>query len=119
MSLFPFPEPLALHPQVVAEQGAQDEILFGRELVERACRNQADGLDTFRPTEIEIDGVLARLLHGVADALALQPLDGDWQITFVERVQDEVSDPFLVFINMVQEDFDLSGNPLRGHDHDI
>ena len=52
MSLFTFPEPLALHPQVVAEQGAQDEILLGRELVERACRNQADGLDTFRPAEI-------------------------------------------------------------------
>ena len=63
--------PFALCADVVAEHGAEDEVLFGRELVQGSCDDEPDGLQTLAPPEIHVKGLLPCWLQQVWDALTL------------------------------------------------
>jgi len=56
----PLAESLALGAKVVAQHGAENEVLFGSELVERTCDDEANGVETLAATEIDVDVVSAR-----------------------------------------------------------
>ena len=55
----------ALGTDVVAEHGSEDEVFFGCQLVERTGDEQADGVETFAATEIDVHVLLAGRLHHV------------------------------------------------------
>ena len=61
-------EALALGTDVVAEHGAENEVFFGSELVERTVDNHADGIQALLLSEEKVQTVVAHGLYDVADA---------------------------------------------------
>ena len=71
-------------------------------------------------SEVDIDVVLSRALNEVGDTLLVQSLTGVGHILLVQRVKDQVSNAFLVLIDVIVQDFDLGRSHylLRLGDHD-
>ena len=67
---------LALGADVVAKHGSEDEVLFGRQLIEWTSNEQTDGIETFATTEIDIHVLFASALHHVVYRLAAQTMAG-------------------------------------------
>ncbi len=61
-------EALALGTDVVAEHGAENEVFFRCELVERTVDNHADGVQALLLSEEKVQTVVAHGLYDVADA---------------------------------------------------
>ena len=61
---------LTLGTDVVAKHSPKDEVLFGRQLIQRTGDKQADGVETLLATKIDVDILLACGLHHVVDGLA-------------------------------------------------
>ena len=94
---------LALCTDVVAEHGSEDEILFGRQLIERTGNEQADGIETFTATEIDVHVLLASGLHHVVYRLAAQTMAGLLLETAVAGEEYHPAHTFLIFIDMVRK----------------
>ena len=58
-SAFSFTIALTLCTEVIAQHGAEDKIFLGRQFVERTGDNEANSIETFFATDIEIQVVLA------------------------------------------------------------
>ena len=58
-SIFTLTVPFALCADVVAEHGTEDEVFFGRELVQWTGNDEPDGLQTFAPPEIHVQVLLS------------------------------------------------------------
>ena len=56
---------LTLGADVVAKHGSEDEVLFGRQLIQRTGDKQTDGIEAFTATEIDVHVLLASGLHHV------------------------------------------------------
>ena len=91
----------ALGAEVVAEHGAEDKVLFGRQLVQRTGDDEPDGLQTLAPSEIHVQVLLPRWLQHVGDALALQPLYGLLTIFLITGKQHHLSHTFIQFVDVV------------------
>ena len=50
---------LALCAEVIAEHGAENKVLLGGKFVEWTCDDETDGFQTFAPSEIDVDSLLA------------------------------------------------------------
>ena len=61
----------ALRAKVIAEHSSEDEVLFGRELVQRTGDDEPDGLQALAPPEVYILIVSSCRLKQVWDALTL------------------------------------------------
>ena len=61
-------EALALGTNVVAKHGAENEVFFGSELVERTVDNHPDGIKALLLSEEKIQPIVAHGLDDVADA---------------------------------------------------
>ena len=59
LALLTFAIPFALCAEVVAEHGTEDEVLFGRELVQRTGDDKPNGLQTLAPPEIHVQVLLS------------------------------------------------------------
>ena len=92
---------LALCTDVVAEHGSEDEVLFGRQLIVRTGNEQADGIETFATTEIDVHVLFASGLHHVVYRLAEQTMAGLLLATAVAGEEYHPSHTFLIFIDMV------------------
>lgn len=101
--------------QVVAQQGTQDEILLGGEFVQGARGQRLNHLDTLAAAEEEVYLVAANGLYAVVDALFVQPVYGKLFVAAVGGVEYHVAHPLLVFIDVVQEYFQLGGEGLAGN----
>ncbi len=64
--------PLALGTNVVAEHGTENEVLLRREQIQRTGDDEADSLQAFAPSEIDIQVVPTSGLQDVRDALTFQ-----------------------------------------------
>ena len=64
--------PLALGANVVAEHGTENEVLLRREQIQRTGDDEADSLQAFAPSEIDIQVVPTSGLQDVRDALTFQ-----------------------------------------------
>ena len=71
-----FTVPFTLCTDVVAKHGSEDEVLFGRQLIERTRNEQTDGIETFATTEIDVHVLFASWLHYVVYRLAAQTMAG-------------------------------------------
>ena len=78
-----FAIPFALCADVVAKHGTEDEVFFGRELVQRTGNDEPDGLQTFAPPEIHVQVLLSSGLEHVRDALTFQPFNGQFTIFLI------------------------------------
>lgn len=101
--------------QVVAQQGTQDEILLGGEFVQGARGQRLNDFDTLATAEEEVYLVAAYGLYAVVDVLLVQSLYGKLFVAAVGGVEHHVAHPFLVFIDVVQEYFQLGGEGLAGN----
>ena len=63
---------LTLCTDVVAEHGSKDEVLFGRQFVERTGDNETYRVETFLAANIEVEVVLARRLQNEVHVLTAQ-----------------------------------------------
>ena len=59
---FSFAITLTLCTEVIAQHRTEDEVFFGRQLVERTCDNETNRIETFLTANIEIQVVLASRL---------------------------------------------------------
>lgn len=71
---------LTLCTKVISEHRAEDEVFFRCELVKRAGYNQADGVETFLASEVEVDVVPACRLHYIVNVLPAEPLCNKWLV---------------------------------------
>ena len=94
---------LTLCTDVVAKHGSEDEVLFGRQLIERTGNEQTDGIETFATTEIDVHVLFASWLHHVVYRLAAQTMAGLLLETAVAGEEYHPSHTFLIFINMVHQ----------------
>lgn len=94
---------LTLGADVVAEHGAEDEVLLGRELAERARHHASDGRHTLPLAKEEVDPSVAHGLDDVVDALLLQSVDGEVAILLVEGIEHHLSHSLLILIDMIHE----------------
>ena len=105
-----FTVPFTLCTDVVAEHGSEDEVLFGRQLIERTRNEQADGIETFAATEIDVHVLFASGLHHVVYRLAAQTMAGLLLETAVAGEEYHPSHTFLIFIDMVRKHLGLRPN---------
>ena len=96
-------EAFALQAEVVAEQSAEDKVLFWGELVERSGDDAADSLDALRSSEEDVSVVETDVLHTEIDVELSELIDGGVHAVPFHSKEDEVSDAFLVFVDMVAE----------------
>ena len=75
--------PFALRAEIVAEHGSKDEVFFGRELVQRTGDNESDSLQTFAPSEINVQVLLSCGLQQVRNTLTFQSLYGQFTVLLV------------------------------------
>ena len=73
---FTFTIALTLCTEIIAQHRAEDKILLGRQFVERTCDNEANGVETFLATNIEIQVVLARRLKNKVHVLTAKSFGG-------------------------------------------
>ena len=92
---------LTLGTNVIAEHGAENEVFFGSELIERAVDHHPDGFETLLLAEKEIEAFIAHGLDDVGDACMLQTGTGIGLIALVEGEEHHVADSFLEFVDMV------------------
>ena len=93
----------ALCADVVAEHGAEDEVLFGRELVQRTGDDEPNGLQTLSPPEIHVQILLPGWLQQVRDALTLQSLYSQFAVLLVAGEQHHLAHTFLQFVDVVHQ----------------
>ena len=62
----------ALTADVIAQQGAENEIFFGRELIERTTCKSAYSIHTFLAPKEQIDALVAYRLNEIINTLALK-----------------------------------------------
>ncbi len=96
---------LALHANVIAQQRTEHEVLFGRKLVERTGDHQPYGLETLVTSEEQVDSVCSGRLKDVWDMLPLKSLDGICSIAAVKRVENQLTNTFLIFVDVIVEHF--------------
>lgn len=105
----PFTISFALRTNVVTKHCAQNEILFGSQLVKRLVDNLLDDVDAFFLAEKQVYRVFTHRLNHETDFLALEPLDNKILILFVGSVKHHLPNSFLVLIDVVQEYFQING----------
>jgi len=93
---------LALCTDVVAKHCSEDEVLFGRQLIERTGNEQTDGIETFAATEIDVHVLLASGLHHVVYRLAAQTMAGLLLETAVAGEEYHPAHTFFIFIDVVR-----------------
>lgn len=95
----------ALCTDIVAEHGTKNEVLLGRQLVERTGDKQTYGIETLPATEIDIYVLLASRLNHVVYRLAGESLAGLLFETTVAGEEYHPAHTFLIFIDMVHQNF--------------
>jgi len=105
--------PFALCADVVAEHGAEDEVLFGRELVQRTGDDEPNGLQTLSPPEIHVQILLPGWLQQVRDALTLQSLYSQFAVLLVAGEQHHVAHTFMQLVDVIHQYLHLCGNRCR------
>ena len=100
---FTFTVPFTLCTDVVAKHGSKDEVLFGRQLIERTGNEQTDGIETFTATEIDVHVLLASGLHHVVYRLAAQAMAGLLLEPAVAGEEYHPAHTFFIFIDMVHQ----------------
>ena len=115
LALFTLAVAFALCAEVVAEHGAKNEVLFGRELVQRTGDDEPDGLQTLTPPEIQVQVLLSCGLQQVGNALTLQSLDSLFTIPLITGKQHHVAHTFIQFVDVVHQYLHLCGNRHRFH----
>ena len=108
--LLTFAVPFALCADVVAKHGSKDEVLFGRELVQRTGDDKPDGLQTLAPSEIHVQVLLSGWLQQVRNALTLQSLYGQFAILLVAGEQHHVAHTFLQLVDVVHQNLKRCGD---------
>ena len=103
---------LTLGTNVIAEHGAENEVFFGSELIERAVDHHPDGIETLFLAEKEIEAFIAHGLDDVGDACMFQTGTGIGLIALIESEEHHVADSFLEFVDMVHEHFHVGGQNL-------
>ena len=98
-----FTIPFTLCTDVVAKHGSEDEVLFGRQLIERTGNEQTDGIETFAATEIDVHVLFACWLHHLVYRLAAQTMAGLLLETAVAGEEYHPAHTFLIFIDMVRK----------------
>ena len=96
---------LALCTDVVAKHCSEDEVLFGRQLIERTGNEQTDGIETFAATEIDVHVLFASGLHHVVYRLTAQTMTGLLLETAVTGEEYHPTHTFLIFIDVVHQYF--------------
>ena len=100
---FTFTVPFTLCTDVVAKHGSKDEVLFGRQLIERTGNEQTDGIETFTATEIDVHVLLASGLHHVVYRLSAQAMAGLLLEPAVAGEEYHPAHTFFIFIDMVHQ----------------
>lgn len=72
-------------------------------MVERAGDNAADGLYAFFPSEKKVDSIISHVLDNVVDIFAVEPFEHEVKVFPGCGVEYHAADPFLVFIEVVEE----------------
>ena len=88
---------------IVAEHGAEDEVLLGRQLVERTGDEQADGIETLAATKVHIDVILACGLQYVVYRLVAQATTCLLLETAVAGEEYHPAYTFLIFVDMIHQ----------------
>ena len=103
LALFTLAVAFALCAEVVAEHGAEDEVLFGCELVQRTGNDEPDGFQTFAPSEIYVQVLLSCGLEHIRNALTLQSFNGLLTIFLITGEQHHVAHTFMQFVDVVHQ----------------
>ena len=102
-----FPETLAvafaLSRDVVAEHGAEHEILLGREPVERFVDECRYGIEAAAVAEIEVHLAARHLLNEVADTLMFEPFGEQRGARAAHGAEHEVAHALPELVDLVQE----------------
>ena len=94
---------LTLCTEVIAQHRAEDKVLFWRQFVERTGDNEADGIETFLATNIEIQVVFACRLYHEIHVLTAKPFGGVGFILLRTSEQHHLAPTFLEFVDMVRK----------------
>ena len=100
---------LTLGADIITQHGAEHEVLFGGEQIERARHHHAYGIETLLAPEVKIEAVVAHGLDDVVDVLALQTAPGKFLILLVEREEHHTAHSLLVFVDMVHQYLHIYG----------
>ena len=103
LALLTLAVPFTLCAEVVAEHGSEDEVLFGRQLIERTRNEQTDGIETFAATEIDVHVLFASGLHHIVYRLAAQTMAGLLLETAVAGEEYHSTHTFLIFIDVIHQ----------------
>ena len=98
---FSFAVSLTLCTEVIAEHGAEDKVFLRRQLVEWTSDNEADSVETFLATNIEVQVILARRLQYIVHILTAKAFLCTVFILLGACEQHHLSDSFLQFVDMV------------------
>ena len=98
--------PFALCTDVVAEHGAEDEILFGCKFVQWTGDDESDSLQAFTSSEINILILLSGRLQQVRNALTLQSFNSLLTILLVTGKQHHVAYTFMQLVDVVHQHFE-------------
>ena len=98
-----FAIPFALCADVVAKHGTEDEVFFGRELVQRTGNDEPDGLQTFAPPEIHVQVLLSGWLEHVRDTLTFQPFNGQFTIFLITGEKHHLAHALIQFVDVVHQ----------------
>ena len=109
ISALAFTVTLALSADVVTEHRTEDKVFLGRQLVERACDEQTDGIQALLPAKIDIDILFASRLHHVVYLLMAQTVGGKLLQPAIAGEEYHPTNTFLIFVNMVHQYFCLRG----------
>ena len=93
----------ALTADVIAQQGAENEIFFGRELIERTTCKGTYSIHTFLAPKEQIDALVAYRLNEIINTLALKFAYSLLLIAVRKGVENHVSHTLLVLIDLLGE----------------
>ena len=103
---------LTLGADVIAQHGAENEVLLGRELVERTGDDETDGVKTLAASEIDVQVLLSGRLKHIRNALALQARNGLLAVALVACEQHHLAHAFIEFVDVVHQHLHLCRNSL-------
>ena len=88
---------------IIPQHGTENEILFGRKLVERSGHHQSDGVETLFLAEEQVESLRAHALDDITDSSMFKSSAGKGLIAFVESEEHHAADSLLQLIDMIHE----------------
>ena len=102
-ALLPVTVTLTLHTDVITQKGTEDEVLLGRELVQRTGHHKPYGIKALTSAKEEVNIVALQRRDDIVYTLTLQTFNGITHVSLVEGVEHHAAHALLTLIEMVKQ----------------